>query len=258
MNLIELDVESLQPASVLRFETTLSTQGLSGVIFDQYGPERFKFVGIVAETDQVVIGHHTERHGWVFDAVAQRTIEAGTDYDLRISAAGTTVSVSLDGQALLGHVYTALVVDGGFGLFTHERAASFDSVSLETNDEAVLGFAFPTHVIGNPSLPESQIDGAGAAGGDVQFGLGGGGTGGEEDPASTTDSTATGSGDAGTMAPDDSDGDGWLLTAADLDWLVDTEEREDESERGGDLQTRLTPALGIRFERLFEYDGLDR
>jgi hypothetical protein len=143
MSMIALDVEALQTVSVLRFETTLSTEAMSGVIFDQYGPEQFKFVGILADTDQVVIGHHTERHGWVYDALADRSIEAGTDYDLEISAAGTSVSVRLNGQAVLGHVFTALLVDGHFGLFTHGSTSSFDSVTIETSGGDVSGFAVP-------------------------------------------------------------------------------------------------------------------
>ena len=129
---------SVSGTSILQLETTLSTQTSGGVIFDQNGPDNFKFVAISAESDQVVIGHHTSRRGWVIDAAVDRAITAGQDYRLGVSLKGRTVSVELDGQALLGHAFNALVVDGDFGLLSRAGTSSFDSVTVRTDDPAFL------------------------------------------------------------------------------------------------------------------------
>ena len=42
--------------------------------------------------------------------------------------------MAVDGHAVLGHVFNALLVDGGFGLLAVDGAASFDAVTVETND----------------------------------------------------------------------------------------------------------------------------
>jgi len=50
---------------------------------------------------------------------------------------GTTVSVTLDGHVVLGFVYNALTVDGGYGLFTEGGASTFDTVTMMTDDPAL-------------------------------------------------------------------------------------------------------------------------
>ena len=44
-----------------------------------------------------------------------------------------------DGQAVLGHVFNALVVDGGFGLIAKDGATSVDMVTISTDDPAYIG-----------------------------------------------------------------------------------------------------------------------
>jgi len=137
ITIIDLGLEQgLQAASILEFETTLNTQVIGGIVFDYYGPDDFKFVAINADTNQVVIGHHTSKRGWSFDAVVEKDIEAGKDYDLAISLKGTTVSVSLDGYVVSGHVFNSLLVDGSFGLLTANGESSFDTVTVKTDDPA--------------------------------------------------------------------------------------------------------------------------
>ena len=63
-----------------------------------------------------------------------RNIGVGADYQLEVTLKGTTVSVSIDGQAVLGHVFNAVVVDGDFGLITRDAASSFESVTVRTDD----------------------------------------------------------------------------------------------------------------------------
>jgi hypothetical protein len=131
---------SLQTASWLELGTTLSTGGTAGFVFDYYGPEDFKFVAVMPETDQVVIGHRTAR-GWFYDAVFETALESGSDYDLTISLVGSSVSVELDGETVLGHVYNSVLVDGGFGLLSKDGTTTFSEVTVKTDDPIFAEFA---------------------------------------------------------------------------------------------------------------------
>jgi hypothetical protein len=123
---------------VLRAEATLATQGLAGIIFDQYSPTEFKFAGIDAETGDVVIGYHTAKSGWVYVTSQAKDIVAGRDYDLSVTAKGSTISVILNGQTVLSYSFNAVTVDGSFGVFARDANTSFDSISIATNDPAYL------------------------------------------------------------------------------------------------------------------------
>jgi len=70
----------------------------------------------------------------VIDASVTRTIAAG-DHTLGLSIYGTTVSVTLDNQAAVSHVYNAVTTDGKFGLLS-TTASSFGLVKVTTNDNA--------------------------------------------------------------------------------------------------------------------------
>ena len=131
--------QGLAPASVLNLQAGFRTETLGGLVFDAYGSADFKFVALMAESDQVVIGHHTALGQWVYDAVLGRAIDAGAEYELAVRLDGTRVHVALDGIALLDHAYNAVVVDGGFGLLTGTGGSSFDRVSFETSDPALEG-----------------------------------------------------------------------------------------------------------------------
>src|SRR5688572_33002893 len=85
-----------------------------------------------------MIGHHTNKGGWAVDAQLSRPINAGTGYVLGVALKGSTVSVTLDGQVLLGHVFNAATVDGGFGLLARAGVAKFDDVSVKTDDPAFI------------------------------------------------------------------------------------------------------------------------
>jgi Ca2+-binding RTX toxin-like protein len=135
-SLIDLGVDSLNASSLLELTGTVSTPARAGFIFDRYSATDFKFVAIDAASDQVIIGHHTTRGGWSTDAFVSRQIDAGIDYKLGVSIKGTTVSVTLGGQAVVGHAFNAVAVDGGFGLLASGGQGSFDSVTVRTNDPA--------------------------------------------------------------------------------------------------------------------------
>ena len=89
-----------------------------------------------AAADQVILGHVTPKGGLTVDASFARTIDAGKDYTLTLRLKGTSASVSLGGQALGGHVYNAVIVDGDFGLLAERGGSSFGSATVKTSDGA--------------------------------------------------------------------------------------------------------------------------
>jgi Ca2+-binding RTX toxin-like protein len=137
-------VNGLEVASILQLDTTLNTESTGGVIFDYYGPTTFKFAAISAESNQIIIGHHTDKRGWSYDAVVDMDIKAGKDYDMEVSLKGTTVSVSVkkasspNWEAMVGYVFNAVVVDGEFGFLTKDSNSSFDEVTIMTDDPAFI------------------------------------------------------------------------------------------------------------------------
>jgi hypothetical protein len=86
----------------------------------------------------VLIGHRTGA-SWTIDAAASiATLKADSDVRLGVTVRGASVSVTLNGQAAVAFVYNAVAVDGRFGLFAQgAKGASFDSVTVKTNDPAV-------------------------------------------------------------------------------------------------------------------------
>ncbi|HYF16740.1 MAG TPA: calcium-binding protein, partial [Ramlibacter sp.] len=152
-SLMHLGVDHLNVGALLDISAMVSTNGRAGVIFDRYADNHFKFAAIDAVTDQVLIGHHTAKHGWVTDAAFARAIDAGVAYKLGVTLKGTTVSVTLNDQAMVGHVFNASVLDGSFGLLARNGASSFDNVTVKTNDPAFIALqgetmeaaAAPTH-----------------------------------------------------------------------------------------------------------------
>ncbi|MGD8816801.1 MAG: cadherin-like domain-containing protein, partial [Acidobacteriota bacterium] len=131
----------IRPAYLLRLQSTFQTSSAAGFFFDRYSGDEFKFVILSAETDQVVIGHHTGRGGWAVDAVQSFTLEASRDYELEITLKGSTVSVMIEGQVVLGYAFNSLVVDGEYGLYVENGLGSFDSVSIMSDDPFYLGYS---------------------------------------------------------------------------------------------------------------------
>ena len=142
INLIDLGPDHLNFNSMLELEATVNTQGRAGIIFDRYGEESFKFAAIDATSDQLIIGHYTNKRGWVEDAVVSTPIDAGVDYILHITLKGSTVSANLNAaanggfQAIASHAFNASAVDGNFGLVAMDGTTSFDDVTVKTNDSA--------------------------------------------------------------------------------------------------------------------------
>jgi hypothetical protein len=170
VSLLDLGVDNLNVSSVLDLSATVNTQGRAGFIFDRYDENTFKFVAIDVLAKQVIIGHYTAKSGWVKDAVYATTITAGTDYTLGVSLKGSTVSVTLNGQVVLGYAYSASTVDGQFGLFATGGTARFDNVAIKTNDRAFIVTltgnmlaAAPAATDANTALTQQQLDSIAAA-----------------------------------------------------------------------------------------------
>ena len=125
-------------AYLLQVEAVMQTDSFGGIIFDRYDADQFKFAALSADTGEVVIGHHTARGGWAIDASVNRDVTAGVEYELKATLKGSTVSLQLDGQIVLGHAFNAVTVDGDFGLMTRNGASSFNAVTLSTDDPAYL------------------------------------------------------------------------------------------------------------------------
>jgi hypothetical protein len=147
----------LNPSSYLEVAAKLTTAGRAGIVFDRYGEESFKFAAIDAATDQVLIGHWTAKRGFVIDAAVSRLIADNVEYTLGVALKGATVSVTLGGQVVLGHVFNASTVDGDFGLLAIGAGESqFDDVQVKTNDPAFV--AEPTsHMLASPHFLTGDV-----------------------------------------------------------------------------------------------------
>jgi len=144
MSLLDLGPDNLAVSSYLELNAKVNTTGRAGFVFDRYGDGSFKFAAIDVVTDQVIIGHYTAKRGWVNDAVVSKVIDAGTDYTLGVALKGSTVSVTLNDQVVLGYAFNATTVDGNFGLIVTGSGASFDDVRVRTNDPV---FAAPSQAL---------------------------------------------------------------------------------------------------------------
>ena len=157
ISLVDLET-GLRANSVLDVETIANTDATTGIVFDYYGSDDFKYAGLSATGDTLVIGH-LKSGKWIVDASTDFDIESGVDYELALSLKGTTVDVSLkvagaeNWQTKLGHLFNGVVVDGAFGLLAKEGTASFDTLTVKTNDPA-----FETDDASAMTAATSQID----------------------------------------------------------------------------------------------------
>jgi len=120
------------PAYLLQLETTFSTEATAGVVFDQYDVDDFKWAAYSKTTSQVMIGHYTERDGWVTDNAI--SYNANGEATLKVTLKGSTVSVMINDDPAVSHVFNAIVTDGKFGLMAKDGSASFDTFTVRTDD----------------------------------------------------------------------------------------------------------------------------
>jgi Ca2+-binding RTX toxin-like protein len=147
---------AVAPTATLIASTRVATSTRAGLAFDAYGPSRFKYVLLDVAGDRIVIGHRTA-DGWFVDRSIAWSLQPGTTYDLRIELQGTTVTVWLDGQQVLAHVFNSLLNDGDLGLLAVDGPGSFDSFTLQTDDPEMEP-ALPIVSVGDAVV----VEGAGA------------------------------------------------------------------------------------------------
>lgn len=148
-------VTQLATTSLLELSTVLKTTGRAGIVFDRYSDTDFKFAAVDVASKQVMIGHRSAS-GWTIDAVVSNTsLLSATDYKLGVTIKGSSVSVTLNDQAAVGFVFNAVGVDGRFGLFVRGTSASFDAVTVRTNDAAVPATQMTVAALGVTTLSET-------------------------------------------------------------------------------------------------------
>jgi hypothetical protein len=117
----------------------------AGLTFATTSTNDFLYAGIIAGTNQVVLGHRSNGT-WYVDAVASTTITAGTDYNLLVALSegvANNVNVVLNGKSVLSFNYNVLVHDGSLGLYARNGNASFDNVLIRGDDIAYAGGGTP-------------------------------------------------------------------------------------------------------------------
>jgi len=144
------------PSSYVGVAAELSTDGIAGLAFDYYEDGRFKFVAIDSVSNQVIVGHYTENTGFVIDGVTAFVIDAGADYRIEIGMVGTTISVTVNDQVVIGHVYNALLNDGELGAIVLQGGASFTSIAVLTDDPAYSNLLADSVGSGDAELLESD------------------------------------------------------------------------------------------------------
>src|SRR5262249_35739808 len=156
--------------SYVEFSATVNANanGVSaGLIFAYTSKDDFLYAAIVAGTNQVVLGHHSIS-GWYVDAVANVTINAGTDYTLLVALTEETtnnVNVVLNGKSVTSFNYNYMVHDGNIGLFARNGKATFDNVLLRGDDVAYASGGTPQMAA---SLPTEAAETASLTAADLQ------------------------------------------------------------------------------------------
>jgi Ca2+-binding RTX toxin-like protein len=157
LSLVDLGLEKgIESNARLELSARLKTGAPAGFVFDFYAADDFKFVTLDAAAGRIVVGHRSKR-GWSTDVVATKALSVTTDYDLLVSLVGTTVSVQLDREAIFGHAFNAVVVDGAFGTIVHGGWASFDQVTVKTSDSR-----FERTASDEGSVPTATSSGSGS------------------------------------------------------------------------------------------------
>ncbi|MEA3510059.1 MAG: Calx-beta domain-containing protein, partial [Actinomycetota bacterium] len=143
------------PSALLELETTLETTATGGVVFDVYGPRRFKFIAVSAATSELLIGHYTSA-GWVIDASTPITLDAGAAMTLRVALLGNIATVWLDDVKVATHSFNSLLIDGDVGLVARDGSVSFGSLTMRTDDPDLRGDGLPSASIGDAAVVEGD------------------------------------------------------------------------------------------------------
>jgi Ca2+-binding RTX toxin-like protein len=159
-------------SSYVEYQATVNapTNGTwAGVVFGYTNTNDFLFAAIVPGSNQVLLGHRNPA-GWFVDAVATRTIAAGTSYTLLVAldnapvgGGNPTVTVVFSGATALSFSYGFQMVGGPtqgslqIGLLARNGSASFYSVSIRGDDPAYTGGGTPQLAATPPAIPLATV-----------------------------------------------------------------------------------------------------
>ncbi|GAB3043216.1 hypothetical protein GCM10027052_26710 [Parafrigoribacterium mesophilum] len=143
----------LDPLSYIEVESVLATNGFSGIVFDYYGTDDFKFVALDVAGSRVVIGHVTPRGGWVIDRAITKALVDGRDYRLNLVLKATVATITLDGQVIMSHMFNSPLGDGQLGVFGRTGGQSVDSFTFKTDDAAYVG----APAQGDPTISTASV-----------------------------------------------------------------------------------------------------
>ncbi|MBD2360610.1 DUF4347 domain-containing protein [Anabaena minutissima FACHB-250] len=121
------------PATVelsVKVNSQISAQG--GFVFAYNSSTDYKFVVISPQTNQVMIGHYTER-GITYDAISSLTILPETNYTLGLKLHGAKATVIFNGLTVIEFTYNSLLTGGSAGLLSLTGLTIFDDLSLKTD-----------------------------------------------------------------------------------------------------------------------------
>ncbi|MEO6021102.1 MAG: calcium-binding protein [Knoellia sp.] len=134
----QFGAQGIDPLAYVEMEALFTAQGVTGLVFDYYAANDYKFVVLDVAGQRVLIGHVTPRSGWVVDQAITRTLVAGAQYTLNLVLKATVVTVTLNGQVLVSRIFNSPLVDGRTGVLgrppTGTAAASMDSFRFRTDD----------------------------------------------------------------------------------------------------------------------------
>ncbi|HEY9356795.1 MAG TPA: Calx-beta domain-containing protein, partial [Arthrobacter sp.] len=124
--------------SYVEVEATFRALGVTGIVFDYYAANDYKFVVLDVPGQRILIGHVSPRSGWVVDQAIARTIAAGSEQTLNLVLKATVVTLTLNGQVITSRVFNSSVADGRTGVLGRDAAASFDRFRFRTDDDQFI------------------------------------------------------------------------------------------------------------------------
>ncbi len=130
-----LDNESLPDRTSTRVYTTVRADALPGfdqngfIVFDYQSPDDFKYAGAWADTDKWAVGEVVD--GQLVDlAILDEAIGEGPAYELQVWIEDKTLTLLVEGQQKLQHVFDQSVDDGQIGVASYNARSRFDQVAV--------------------------------------------------------------------------------------------------------------------------------
>ncbi|MFV2065691.1 MAG: S8 family peptidase [Pirellulales bacterium] len=101
------------------------------VVFDYQSDTDFKFAGPDMDADQWVIGHR-DAVGWNIDATTPQTLDAATDYAMRlVLLSDASATLLVDDQPTVAYTFADTLTDGEVGLGMRNSSTHFDNIVVQ-------------------------------------------------------------------------------------------------------------------------------